>query len=55
MSSINSSEVKANIERADQAVDAARKLDSEGYNDFAVSRSYYAVFYAASALLLNRR
>ena len=53
MSSINSSEVKANIERADQAVDAARKLASDGYYDFAASRAYYSVFYAASALLLK--
>ena len=53
MSSIHSSEVKANIERAEQAVDAARKLASDGYYDFAASRAYYAVFYAASALLLK--
>jgi len=53
MSSMHSSEVKANIERAEQAVDAARKLASDGYYDFAASRAYYAVFYAASALLLN--
>jgi hypothetical protein len=30
MSSMHSSEVKANIERAEQAVDAARKLASDG-------------------------
>lgn len=53
MSSMHSSEVKANIERAEQAVDAARKLASDGYYDFAASRAYYAVFYAASALLLK--
>ncbi len=53
MSSIHSSEVKANIERAEQAVDAARKLASDGYYDFAASRAYYSVFYAASALLLK--
>ncbi len=34
MSSIHSSEVKANIERAEQAVDAARKLASDGYYNF---------------------
>jgi uncharacterized protein (UPF0332 family) len=50
---MHSSEVKANIERAEQAVDAARKLASDGYYDFAASRAYYAVFYAASALLLR--
>jgi len=53
MSSIHSLEVMANIERAEQAVNAARKLASDGYNDFAASRAYYAVFYAASALLLH--
>jgi len=53
MNSALSSEVKANMERAEQAVDAAIKLVSEGYYDFAASRAYYAVFYAASALLLN--
>ena len=53
MSSIHSLEVKANIERAEQAVDAARKLASDGYYDFAASRAYYSVFYAASALLLK--
>jgi hypothetical protein len=31
MSSKHSSEVKANIERAQQAVDAARKLASDGF------------------------
>ena len=53
MSSTRSSEVEANIERAEQAVDAAHKLFLEGYFDFAASRAYYAVFYAASALLLK--
>jgi uncharacterized protein (UPF0332 family) len=53
MSSKHSSEVEANIERAEQSVNAARKLVSDGYYDFAASRAYYAVFYAASALLLQ--
>ncbi len=53
MSSTLSSEVKANMERAEQAVDAAHKLILDGYYDFAASRAYYAVFYAASALLLK--
>jgi uncharacterized protein (UPF0332 family) len=50
---MHSAEVKANIERADQAVNAAQKLLLDGYYDFAASRAYYAVFYAASALLLQ--
>ena len=53
MSSMHSSEVRANLERAEQAVNAARKLASDGYYDFAASRAYYAVFYAASALLIH--
>ena len=40
MSSIHSSEVKANIERTEQAVEAARKLGLDGYYDFAASRAY---------------
>jgi len=50
---MHSLEVKANIERAEQALNAACKLALDGYYDFAASRAYYAVFYAASALLLQ--
>ncbi len=46
-------EIQANLERAEQAVEAAGKLLSEGYYDFAASRAYYAAFYAATALLLK--
>jgi len=46
-------EIQANLERARQAIEAAGKLLSEGYYDFAASRAYYAAFYAATALLLN--
>ncbi|MFP4393495.1 MAG: HEPN domain-containing protein [Desulfohalobiaceae bacterium] len=46
-------EIQANLERSNQAVEAAEKLLYEGYYDFAASRAYYAVFYAASALLLH--
>ncbi len=46
-------EIDANLERAEQAVEAAKKLLSEGFNDFAASRAYYAAFYAATALLLK--
>jgi len=48
-----SSEILANLERADKAIEAAGKLLSEGYFDFAASRAYYAAFYAATALLLR--
>ena len=47
------SEIQANLERADKAIEAAGKLLSEGYFDFAASRAYYAAFYAATALLLK--
>ena len=53
MSSMHSTEVIANMERAEQAVNAAQKLLLDEYYDFAASRAYYAVFYAASALLLQ--
>ncbi len=55
MSAMHTAEVKANIERAEQAVNAAQKLLLDGYHDFAASRAYYAVFYAASALLLQKK
>lgn len=46
-------EIKANLERARQAVQAAQELVESGYTDFAASRAYYAAFYAATALLLS--
>ena len=46
-------EIAANLERAEQSIKAARQLTSEGYNDFAASRAYYAAFYAATAMLLS--
>lgn len=48
-----SEEVKANLERAVQSIEAARQLASGGYFDFAASRAYYAAFYAATAVLLG--
>lgn len=46
-------EIKANLERAQQSVEAARELAAGGYADFAASRAYYAAFYGATALLLS--
>ena len=46
-------EVAANLERAEQSIQAARQLTAGGYNDFAASRAYYAAFYAATAILLS--
>lgn len=46
-------EIAANLERAEQSIQAARQLASNGYYDFAASRAYYAAFYAATAVLLH--
>ena len=46
-------EITANLERAEQSIQVAKDLAVKGYHDFAASRAYYAVFYAATAVLLN--
>ena len=46
-------EIVANLERAEQSIQAAKELASKGYYDFAASRAYYAAFYAATAALIN--
>jgi uncharacterized protein (UPF0332 family) len=46
-------EIAANLERAEQSVQAAKDLLASGYCDFAASRAYYAAFYAAVAILLT--
>jgi len=46
-------EIAANIERAEQSIQAARQLAAGGYYDFAASRAYYAAFYAATAILMS--
>ncbi|OGG54747.1 MAG: hypothetical protein A3F84_25985 [Candidatus Handelsmanbacteria bacterium RIFCSPLOWO2_12_FULL_64_10] len=48
-----SDEIAANLDRAEQSIQAARQLASGGYYDFAASRAYYAAFYAATAVLLH--
>ncbi len=40
------------LDRADQEVGAARALTEGGFTSQAVSRAYYAAFYAAEAALL---
>lgn len=52
MTSIESAEIAANLERADEALAATRELLQKRYFDSAASRAYYAAFYAATALLL---
>jgi uncharacterized protein (UPF0332 family) len=46
-------EIVANMERAEQSIQAAQELLLKGYYDFAASRAYYGAFYAATAMLLR--
>ncbi len=46
-------EIKANLERAQQSIQAAKEVLAGGYFDFAASCCYYAAFYAATAALLS--
>ncbi len=45
---------KALLDKADRAIHAAQILRSEGDSDFAVGRAYYAMLYAAEALLISK-
>jgi uncharacterized protein (UPF0332 family) len=42
---------QALILKAQRSIEAAQSLISQGFYDFAVSRTYYAMFYVAEALL----
>lgn len=46
-------EIQANLERARESIEAAKMLAANSYYDFVASRAYYAVFYAAAALLIH--
>ena len=46
-------EIVANLDRAEQSIQAAKELARKGFHDFAASRAYYAAFYGATAVLLN--
>lgn len=46
-------EIAANLDRAEQSIQAAKELAASGFYDFAASRVYYAAFYAATAALLD--
>jgi uncharacterized protein (UPF0332 family) len=48
------SEQAALIRKAEESLQAAQLLANQGFYDFAVSRSYYTMFYVASAFLLSR-
>ena len=45
-------EIAANLERAEQSIQAAKEMADSGFYDFVASRAYYAAFYAATAVLL---
>lgn len=42
------------LDKAQRAIGAARALLERGDNDFAIGRAYYAMFYTAEALLVER-
>lgn len=42
------------LRKADESLEAAELLSEKGYIGFAASRAYYAMFYAASAMLLSK-
>lgn len=42
------------IKKAKESLNAAKSLLESGYSDFSASRSYYAMFYAAEAVLLTK-
>jgi uncharacterized protein (UPF0332 family) len=46
-------DVQALINKAKDSLGAAKTLAKDGYNDFATSRAYYAMFYVAEAMLLQ--
>ena len=48
------SDVQALMDKAQESLAAAELLRQGGYMNFAASRAYYAMFYAAEALLLSR-
>ena len=42
------------IKKAKESLNAAKDLLESGYPDFSASRSYYAMFYTAEAMLLTK-
>jgi uncharacterized protein (UPF0332 family) len=42
------------VDQARESLDASMLLQGAGYHGFAASRAYYAMFYAAEALLLGK-
>lgn len=42
------------LDKAEQSIGAAESLLRDGYRDFSAGRAYYAMFYAAEALLAEK-
>jgi len=47
-------EIKELLTKANQSIKAAENLLDDGFVDFSVGRSYFAMFYALEALLLTQ-
>lgn len=47
-------ELQSLMERARRSLRSARNLLDDGDHDFAMSRAYYAMFYAATVALLSQ-
>ena len=46
--------IRSAVAKAKESLEVAHDLASKGHYDFAVSRSYYSMFYLAEAVLLAR-
>ena len=46
--------VRELLDKSERSINAANLLLGDGYDDFAASRAYYAMFYAVEALMLDR-
>jgi uncharacterized protein (UPF0332 family) len=49
---VSRAEIEALVQRAERSLRSARNLLDDGDHDFAISRAYYGMFYAATAALL---
>ena len=50
---MSTKELQSLVDRARRSLRSARNLLEDGDHDFAMSRAYYAMFYAATAALLS--
>lgn len=48
------SDIDKLLQKATDSIGAAELMLKEGYSDFAASRAYYALFYVAQALLMEK-